>query len=115
MISTINTIQGVPTLTVKDQNDVGDFILLDVRRPDEFIGELGHIKNSTLHTLGPELDQKLQELLEEGKKDTKILFICRSGARSANSTLQAIEMGFTNVYNMFGGMIYWNESNFDKE
>jgi rhodanese-related sulfurtransferase len=36
-------------------------LVLDVRNPDEFVGERGHIKEAVLLPL-PELDKKLDEL-----------------------------------------------------
>lgn len=79
--------------------------LIDVRRPDEFNGELGHIHNAELVTLGPELTQYLHSL----DKELPIAFICRSGKRSETATMEAKAMGFKNIYNMSGGMISWNE------
>lgn len=102
---------GVPTLQVNEPEELAGFELIDVRRPDEFCGELGHIKGSKLNTLGEELDAYLNSA-DQGQK---ILFICRSGARSANATLQAMSLGFKEVYNMEGGMILWNEKGFSVE
>jgi rhodanese-related sulfurtransferase len=99
---------GVPTLVLESEKDVHGFLLLDVRRPEEYSGELGHIENSQLVTLGDDLIQ----FLNAADKEKPILFICRSGARSANATMYALDLGFKEVYNMEGGMIHWNELNF---
>lgn len=80
------------------------FVLIDVRRPDEFTGELGHIEGSELVTLGPDLEQKLNLI----DKDEPYVFICRSGGRSGQATAYAQTLGFKNVYNMMGGMLEWN-------
>ena len=108
MKNTIINIDGVPTVQVNEPQELSQFILIDVRRPDEFSGELGHINGAKLVTLGPELEA----FLVAGNKDDKILFICRSGMRSANATLAAIELGYKNVFNMEGGMLLWNQKNF---
>lgn len=79
--------------------------LLDVRMPNEFTGELGHVADSELVTLGPDL----QQLLDNGDRKTPIVFICRSGARSAQATGYAVDIGYENVANLSGGMIQWNE------
>jgi rhodanese-related sulfurtransferase len=79
--------------------------IVDVRRPDEFTGELGHIKNSELVTL----ETDFNSAIEIWPKDQTIVFICRSGVRSAKAALYAQSLGFENVYNMQGGMILWNE------
>jgi flagellar capping protein FliD len=60
--------------------------LIDVRRPDEYIGEYGHIKGAKLLTQGIELEN----YLKQEDKDTEIVFICRSGGRSGNATRAAI-------------------------
>lgn len=78
--------------------------LIDVRMPNEFTGELGHVANSELVTLGPDL----QQLLDGGDRKTPIVFICRSGARSGQSTGYAVDVGYENVANLKGGMIQWN-------
>jgi len=82
----------------------GQAALIDVRRPDEFTGELGHIPGAKLLTLD-ELPAKLETL----PKDKPIVFVCRSGGRSAQASAFALDNGFTDVYNMKGGMLLWNE------
>lgn len=87
------------------KNHLSEFELIDVRRPDEFVGELGHIDGARLVTLGPDLVQHL----EKEDKNKKIVFICRSGGRSGQATLHSQSLGFKTVYNMTGGMLLWNE------
>ena len=79
--------------------------LIDVRRPDEFTGELAHVEGAELVTLGDELTNFLKTL----DKNQEIAFICRSGGRSGQATLESIQLGFTKTVNMVGGMILWNE------
>jgi rhodanese-related sulfurtransferase len=98
----------VPTVQIQDPSDIIGFELIDVRRSDEYTGELGHIEKAKLFTLGPDLEK----FLITADKNSPILFICRSGARSAGATMRAMELGFKEVYNMEGGMIYWNELKF---
>ncbi|MCO5113112.1 MAG: rhodanese-like domain-containing protein [Bdellovibrionaceae bacterium] len=97
-------IQEISCQTLFETKDTQDFILIDVRQPDEFTGELGHIENSKLITLGPELEEELGRL----DQTQSYIFICRSGARSAHATGYAQTLGFNKVYNMLGGMIEWN-------
>lgn len=82
--------------------------IIDVRRPDEWTGELGHIAEASLITLDT-LPQRIGEL---DKNDT-IVFVCKSGGRSAQATAFAKQNGFNSVYNMAGGMLAWNENNFE--
>jgi hydroxyacylglutathione hydrolase len=79
--------------------------IIDVRRPDEWNGELGHIAEAQLITLDT-LPEKLSTL----PKDKPIVFVCRSGARSASASAFAISHGFLNTFNLAGGMIAWNKS-----
>lgn len=102
---------GVPTLQVHDPSALKDYILIDVRTPEEFTGELGHIEGSKLVTIGDELD----DFLRKEDKSKTILFICRSGARSGRATEQALDLGYKEVYNMEGGMICWNEKKYPVE
>lgn len=78
--------------------------MVDVRRPDEFTGELGHVPGSELIVLDT-LPQHLGSL----PRDKAVVFICRSGSRSGRAAAFAKEQGFTHVYNMLGGMLLWNE------
>jgi len=79
--------------------------MIDVRRPDEFTGELGHIEGASLCTLETDLQNSLSAL---SPNDTYV-FVCRSGGRSARATAYAMSLGMKNVFNMAGGMIDWNE------
>ncbi len=80
-----------------------EVLLIDVREPDEFIGELGHVAGAKLIPLGSLPDQ-----LSHLPKEQTIVFICRSGNRSAQASAFATSKGFNNTYNMMGGMILWN-------
>jgi sulfur dioxygenase len=86
------------------------FLLIDVRTPEEFTGELGHIENSKLVSLGPDV----LNFLETSDKDQPILFICRSGARSGQATFVSRQMGFKKTYNLMGGMLEWNRKGLPK-
>jgi len=103
VIAEINVEQLKPLL--------GKVRLIDVRRPDEFDGELGHIPGAELVTLGEGTDQ----FLLNADREQKIVFVCRSGARSGRVTEQALSLGYKNVLNMVGGMLRWNELQFPIE
>ncbi|MFY7993497.1 MAG: c-type heme family protein [Bacteriovoracaceae bacterium] len=111
-MSKIEKINGVPSVVIENESDLQQFdLLVDVRRPDEYRGELGHIKGAQLVTLGEDLNNYIETI----PKDKKVLFICRSGARSDSATRQSQEKGLTHTYNMVGGMIAWNEKGFKIE
>jgi rhodanese-related sulfurtransferase len=107
-------VDGIPELSVEelfnhlqDARD-GRIKLIDVRRPDEFNNELGHIEGSTLITLGPDLDR----FLENGNRADEIVFICRSGARSGTATSESMKLGYSLTVNLAGGMLRWNDRKF---
>lgn len=106
---------GVPEVLCKelyrciDLASEGKLQLIDVRRPDEYVGELGHIEGAILKTLGPELTS----YLEKADREKVTVFICRSGARSAAATLESLQMGYPRAFNMAGGMLQWNADQFE--
>jgi sulfur dioxygenase len=105
-------VDGVPTVTPEDlHTKLGHVKVIDVRGPDEYNNELGHIQNADLATLGPQLDKMLDG---ENRLD-EVVFVCRSGKRSAEATRMAIHKGFEKVYSLQGGMLRWNELQFPFE
>lgn len=105
------TVDGTPEISVEDlfnhMNEVKSkkVRLIDVRRPDEYNNELGHIDGTDLITLGPDLTA----YLEKGDRSEEIIFVCRSGGRSGAATQESIKFGYKNTINMAGGMLRWNE------
>ncbi|AFY03131.1 rhodanese-related sulfurtransferase [Bdellovibrio bacteriovorus str. Tiberius] len=86
------------------QQNMANVVMIDVRQPDEYVGELGHVEGSSLMVL-----DTLPEQLGTLPKDKTVVFICRSGGRSAKATAFAKMNGFEEVYNMQGGMLLWND------
>jgi rhodanese-related sulfurtransferase len=82
--------------------------LLDVREPDEYAA--GHIPGITLIPMG-EVATRLAEL----PRDKEIIVTCRSGNRSGQVADLLREQGFTNVHNMEGGIIAWEEAGYPVE
>jgi rhodanese-related sulfurtransferase len=80
-------------------------IILDVREPWEH--EEQNIASAKLIPLGS-LPERLHEL--EEYKDQEILVHCRSGKRSATAQAIMQQQGFTNVRNVLGGMLAYNEA-----
>lgn len=97
--------QSIPEIHPNKVLEKKDYILVDVRRPDEFNNELGHVSGSILKTLGPEFST----WIKEQPKSSNIIFICRSGQRSEAATIEALKHQISDVFNMTGGMILWNE------
>lgn len=81
-------------------------LLLDVREPGEYRGELGHIHGSLLIPLR-DLASRSSEL--EAHRGRPIVAICRSGVRSTTAAAMLYGLGFERVYNLKDGMVEWND------
>ncbi|MDP3917181.1 MAG: DUF1573 domain-containing protein [Nanoarchaeota archaeon] len=89
-----------------------NFILLDVRENYEYEEE--HIENVANPTLLLSVNEINAETLADIglKKDDEIIVYCRSGKRSAAAHNAMIELGYTNVKSLAGGIVHWKEDNF---
>lgn len=79
--------------------------LVDVREPQEFTGELGHVPGATLVPLATLTDAAAAW---DPRRD--IVVVCRSGGRSTRAAMELVKRGFRRVYNLRGGMLAWNEA-----
>jgi glyoxylase-like metal-dependent hydrolase (beta-lactamase superfamily II) len=79
-------------------------LVLDVREPEEFVGELGHVAGAILVPLDA-LERRLPKLA--GYRDREVVAVCRAGARSATAGAILCRAGFTRVENLAGGMLAW--------
>jgi rhodanese-related sulfurtransferase len=82
-----------------------DLRVIDVRQMEEIAqGTVPKAQALPLHTL----PAKVQDL----SKQEKLVIVCRSGARSAQACMFLQQQGFSNVYNLRGGMMGWVQSGF---
>jgi sulfur dioxygenase len=79
-------------------------LLVDMREPEEFVGDLGHIPGS-LPVPMDALERRLPKLA--GYVDREIVVVCRAGARSASAGAILKHAGFRRVFNLEGGMLAW--------
>lgn len=78
-----------------------DYIILDVRRADEF--SAGHIPNA-INVANEDIGtDKIPQLPD---KDQLIMVYCRSGRRSKEAADKLVALGYTNVVE-FGGILDW--------
>ena len=87
-------------------------VLLDVREPDEYRAQLGHIPGTVLIPLR-ELASRASELAPH--KNKQVIVICRAGVRSTTAAAMLTGLGFEQVFNLEGGMLDWNEQNLPVE
>ena len=77
------------------------YIILDVRRPDEFAA--GHIPNAINV---PNESIGTSEIPELPDKNQLIMVYCRSGRRSKEAAEKLVKLGYTNIVE-FGGILDW--------
>ena len=94
----------VPAISVHDlkrKRDAREAIqLIDVREPFEF--EIARIDGAKLIPLG-----QLADRLHELKQNGQTVVHCHTGMRSAQAVQMLRQTGFTNVYNLEGGIDAW--------
>ena len=97
-----NTMKEISVQELKEKIDKGeDFQLIDVREDFEY----------QVSNLGGELIPLGGILIETDKidKDKEVIIMCRSGKRSAAAVMQLEAQGFTNLFNLYGGILAWQE------
>ena len=82
-----------------------DAILLDVRTPDEVAqGVIRNAANIDFY------DGSFMAALDKLDKSKPVLIYCRSGRRSGVAMSKMSELGFTEIYNLQGGIIEWTNA-----
>lgn len=106
LADTMGLVTGNQIIEVSPTSDLNGMKIIDVRRPDEFNGDLGHIQGAQLICLQENFESRIGTL----NKEEPHLFVCRSGGRSARGARIALANGFKQVYNLEGGMLNWSKS-----
>lgn len=93
------------SITMEEAKDIfateGDYIILDVRRADEF--SQGHIPEAINIANEDIIDTEPAELKD---KNQTIYVYCRSGNRSKQASAKLAAMGYTSIVEC-GGIINW--------
>lgn len=85
-----------------------DVQLLDVRTPEEF--EAGHIDGAMLIDYRTDPDAFLQQAEAKLQKDKPVALYCRSGKRSHSAAEMMLKAGFTQLVELEGGILAWQEA-----
>ena len=94
-----------PTAAIRLMNN-DDAIVLDVREAADFSN--GHIKNARNIPL-TSLKSQLDSLIKD--KNKPVLAYCRSGNVSGKACRILKNSGFSDVHNLSGGILNWQEAN----
>lgn len=97
--------QAISVEELKARLDAGENLhLLDVREPAEHAEfNIG----GTLLPLGRIRNMETDDI--DGWKDEEVICYCRSGNRSGQACMILETSGFSNVKNLTGGMLTWQE------
>ena len=96
----------VPVAEVADDVAAGRSLLVDVREDGEW--DQGHAPQAIhipLATVQDELDR-----IEREAAGRPVVFVCRSGRRSAEAAQVAVDAGMGNVSSIDGGMQAWGDA-----
>lgn len=99
------SIQQISPIYLQHQllKNVDAYFLLDVREPNEY--QIVAIHNSVLIPMH-QIPGRVQEL----EKDAPIVVICHHGIRSESVANYLVEQGFTQIFNLTGGIHAWANS-----
>ncbi|MBG7612590.1 rhodanese-like domain-containing protein [Polaribacter sp. BAL334] len=84
-------------------------VLLDAREPEEY--NVSHLKEAICVGYNKfDVNNTLSKLPKD--KNTKIVVYCSLGIRSETIAHQLIQAGYTNVFNLYGGIFEWKNNDF---
>lgn len=100
--------QNVSAAELHELLEDKDFVLVNVHIPFA-----GNIAGTDLSIPYDQIEQNLAKLPSD--KNAKILLYCRSGRMSEIAAEDLTELGYTNVWNLEGGMVQWEQAGFEIE
>ncbi len=100
--------ESIPYITVAELVQKENIVLLDSREKIEY--ETSHIKNAVCVGYDKFKLKKIKKLLPKDKTKPIVVY-CSLGIRSEDVAEKLKEAGYTNVYNLYGGIFEWKNQN----
>jgi len=101
--------KSVPYMSVQElAMEKNDVLILDSREPKEY--KTSHLKNAICVGYDFFSVDSIQDQLPN--KDAKIVVYCSVGIRSETIAEKLKKAGYTNVYNLYGGIFEWKNKDF---
>ncbi len=85
-----------------------DFVLVDVHIPEQ-----KHINGTNAFIPFDDIENQLDKLPND--KNSKIVLYCRTGRMSEIAAEKLAQRGYTNVYNVVGGIVEWVRKGYDQK
>lgn len=85
-----------------------DFVFVNVHIPFE-----GDIANTDLSIPYNQIAEPGSLAQLPNDKEAKIVLYCRSGRMSAMAAEALVKLGYTNIWNLKGGMLEWEQAGFE--
>ncbi len=98
------TVKTLPPKEFKNAMDMaGSYLLIDVRTPAEL--ESGKIQGArNVNIRSRTFDQKVQQM----DPSRPVFLYCKSGGRSSMAARRLASKGFTQIFDLQGGILAWN-------
>lgn len=101
-----NVTVGKAQKLLKERAGKADFVILDVRTPEEFAE--GHVDGAVnLDVQARDFEKKLRAL----DREKSYLVYCRTGNRSRKATVAMEALGFRSIFHMTEGIVRWKQQN----
>lgn len=102
--NSFNKFKSISPLIAVTKMNSDQTIILDIREPAEFVKS--HIENAINIPLD-KFEEKISSI--EKHKNQPIIVICQTGGRSVTGCKNLVKAGFSEIYNMNGGMQSWED------
>ena len=100
--------QNVTPTELRTMLESKDFVLVNVHIPFA-----GNIPGTDVAIPYNEIEPNLSQLPAD--KTAKIVLYCSSGRMSEIAVEELVSMGYTNIWNLKGGMVDWQQAGFELE